>query len=78
MTRTEFPPPKLAWIVNKLGAPGGGIADWVAPSGHSVFSALIGIAIAITASIVFYGAVIWAALELLAWGRSALRDQPSA
>jgi hypothetical protein len=47
IAHAQHPVPKLAWIVDKLGTPGGTIADWLAPSGHTVGTVLAGVLIAI-------------------------------
>lgn len=76
MGRAQRPNPSLLWIVDKLGMPGGTIADWLAPSGHSAGSILTGVLIAIVSSVVFYASAVWIVLSVPAWWREVRRPAP--
>ena len=73
--QAQQPNPRLVWIVDKLGAPGATMADWLAPSGHSMGTILGGVLIAIVSSVVFYASVVWMVLSVPAWWREVRQSR---
>jgi hypothetical protein len=74
-TGAKHSSPILARLVDRLGSPGRIVADAISPSGHSVFSIMSGVAIALMASVVAYAIVVWIGLELLSLLRDTLRNK---
>jgi membrane-associated phospholipid phosphatase len=77
IAHAQQPDPKVMWIVDKLGTPGGAIANSLAPSGHTVGTALAFVLIAVLSSILFYASVVWIILSIPAWWREVRHSAAS-
>lgn len=67
---TAYQPSRLSRIAGVLGYPGGTIEDWLAQSGHDAAHLVGGALVTLLSSLIFYAALVWVILSLMAWLRS--------
>lgn len=63
-----YQPSRLSRIAGVLGYPGGTIEDWLARSGHDAYF-VGGALVTLLSSLIFYAALVWVILSLMAWLR---------